>query len=127
MKRQHFHDGTEVIGGYARAIRAGNHIHVSGTTSANAKGEVVGDDVYEQTIETYRKIEEALEKLGAGLRDVVRITAYITDITQAEGYSRAHERVFAGIDPAAALIGTSALMKPEMLIEIEAYAIVAET
>lgn len=116
MARQNFFDGTEMAGGYARAVRVGQQIHVSGTTAP-------GRDVYEQTRAIYAKIANAVSSCGATMRDVVRITAYITDMSQSEGFLRAHREVFAAISPAAALIGTTALLKPELLIEIEAYAI----
>jgi enamine deaminase RidA (YjgF/YER057c/UK114 family) len=105
-----------MAGGYARAVRVGPHIHVSGTTAP-------GRDVYEQTRAIYAKIANAVSSCGATMRDVVRITAYITDMSQSEAFLRAHREVFAEICPAAALIGTTALLKPELLIEIEAYAI----
>jgi enamine deaminase RidA (YjgF/YER057c/UK114 family) len=116
VARQNYFDGTEMAGGYARAVRVGAHIHVSGTTAP-------GRDIYEQTRGIYAKIENAIAGCGATMRDVVRITAYITDMSQSEGFLRAHREVFAAISPAAALIGATALLKPELLIEIEAYAI----
>jgi enamine deaminase RidA (YjgF/YER057c/UK114 family) len=116
--RQNFFDGTEVAGGgYARAVRVGPHIHVAGTTAP-------GRDVYDQTQATYRKIATALEACGGAMRDVVRVTAYITDMSQAEAFLRAHREALGAICPAAALIGTTALIRPELLIEIEAYAII---
>ena len=126
MKRQNVFDGMESTGGYARAVRVGPHIHVSGTTSLDPQGNAVGGDVYEQTHESYRKIAAALQKCGASMKDVVRVTAYITDMTQGAAFLRAHAEAMAGNTPAAALIGTTALLKPELLIEIEAYAILAE-
>jgi enamine deaminase RidA (YjgF/YER057c/UK114 family) len=116
MARQNYFDGTEMAGGYARAVRVGPHIHVSGTTAP-------GRDVYEQTRATYAKIADAVAGCGATMRDVVRITAYITDMSHSDAFLRAHREVFGTICPAAALIGTTALLKPELLIEIEAYAI----
>lgn len=127
MRRQNVFDGTEVAGGaYARAVRVGPHVHVSGTTSMNAEGHPVAHDVHGQTRETYRKIAAALQECGAGMTDIVRVTAYITDMSQAPAFMRAHAEAMAGNTPASALIGTTALFKPELLIEIEAYAIVAE-
>ncbi len=127
MKRQNVFDGTEVTGGgYARAVRVGPHIHVAGTTSMNAEGHPVAFDVYGQTRETYRKIAAALEKCGAGMKDIVRVTVYITDMGEAPAFMRAHAEAMAGNTPASALIGTTALYKPELLVEIEAYAIVAD-
>jgi enamine deaminase RidA (YjgF/YER057c/UK114 family) len=123
MQRQNVFDGTEVAGGYARAVRVGRHIHVSGTTSLDKNGNAVGKDVYEQTRETYRKIATALEKCGAGVKDIVRVTSYIVDMKQLPGFQRGHLEAMGGNTPASSLIGTNALLKPELLIEIEAYAI----
>jgi enamine deaminase RidA (YjgF/YER057c/UK114 family) len=120
--RRNIFDGTEAAGGYARAVRVGPHVHVSGTTSLDKNGRAVGRDAYEQTREIYRKIGTALGQAGASLADVVRITAYITDMTQSEGFLRAHQEVFARICPAAALIGVNALLKPDLIVEIEAHA-----
>jgi enamine deaminase RidA (YjgF/YER057c/UK114 family) len=122
--RQNIFDGTESAGGYARAVRVGPHIHVSGTTALDKNGRAVGRDAYEQTREIYRKIDAALVQGRATLDYVVRITAYITDMSQADGFLRAHKEVFHAICPAAALIGCTALLKPELIVEIEAYAII---
>jgi enamine deaminase RidA (YjgF/YER057c/UK114 family) len=123
--RRNIFDGTEASGGYARAVQVGPHIHVSGTTSLDRNGAAVGGTVYEQTREVYRKIAATLANCGASMKDVVRTTAYITDMSQADGFIRAHNEVFAEICPAGALIGTPALLKPELLIEVEAYAIIS--
>lgn len=126
MTHQRFRDGTEAAGGYARAVRAGNMVFVSGTTSLDPEGNVVGADVYAQTQATYAKIGAALERAGATWSDVTRITAFIADLGQADGFSRAHVEQFPGDEvPAAALIGTSGLLKPDLLIEIEATAVIA--
>ena len=117
--------GTEAAGGYARAVRAGNMVFVAGTTSLRPDGSIVGDDTYSQTVATYDKIEAALAKAGATLADVVRITAYITDIGAADGFIRAQTERFPGeAVPAAALIGGAVLLKEGLLIEIEATAII---
>lgn len=123
MPRQNYFDGTETAGGYARAVRVGNQIHVSGTTSLDKNGKAVGRDAYEQTREVYRKIIDALSLAGATPRDIVRVTAYITDMSQSDAFLRAHKEVFAEICPAAALIGVASLIKPDLLVEVEAYAI----
>ena len=122
--RQNIFDGTETAGGYARAVRVGRHFHVSGTTSLDRNGKAVGRNAYEQTREIYRKIDAALTQGGANIAHVVRVTAYITDMSQSEGFLRAHREVFHAICPAAALIGCTALVKPELIVEVEAYAIV---
>ena len=127
MQRQDVFDGTEATQAYARAVRVGPHVHVSGTTSADTEGRVVGDDLYAQSKETYRKIATVLDKAGAGLVDVVRIVAYATDIGDPDGFNRATIEAFegTGVRPAPTLVEITALYKPEMLVEIEAYAIVS--
>ena len=124
MKRSKIKDGTEVVGGYSRAYRVGQHVYVSGTTSADPDGNVVGADMYEQTKETYRKIGTALKDAGASFGDVVRFVAYATDMSKVEQFSKAHIEVLGGVDPAGTLVEVAALMKPDMLIEIEVDAIV---
>lgn len=128
MTRQDIFDGTETTGAYARAVRFGNQIHVAGTTSTNARGEVVGEDLYAQCKETYAKIERVLAQAGTGLGDVVRIVAYVTDISRPDGFSRATIEAFepTGVRPAATLVEITALYKPEMMVEIEAYALLPE-
>ena len=129
MQRQDIFDGTEATKAYARAVRVGPHVHVSGTTSADGEGRVIGDDLYDQCKETYRKIESVLQQAGAGLGDVVRIVAYVTDISAPDGFNRATLEAFEhlGISPAATLVEITALYKPEMMVEIEAYAIIADS
>jgi 2-iminobutanoate/2-iminopropanoate deaminase len=125
VAHERFRDGTEAAGGYARAVKAGPMVFVSGTTSLDPKGKIVGADVYAQTVATYDKIGAALAKAGAKWSDVTRITAYITDMDQADGFSRAHVERFPGDEvPAAALIGCDSLLKPGLLIEIEATAVI---
>lgn len=127
MRRQDIFDGTETSAAYARAVRFGNQVHVSGTTSGSADGGVVGDDLYAQCKETYRKIAKVLSEAGAGMGDVVRIVAYVTDIGEPEGFNRATLEAFqpTGVRPAATLVEITALYKPEMLVEIEAYALLS--
>jgi enamine deaminase RidA (YjgF/YER057c/UK114 family) len=124
MKRENFFDGTEACPGYCRVVRVGPQVFVSGTTSADDKGHVVGDTVYAQTREIYRKMERAMKPAGAGLGDIVRVVAYVTDIGTAGEFIKAHSELFAEINPAATLVALSALVKPEMKIEIEATAII---
>ena len=126
MERREILDGTEVIGGYARAVRMGPHIHVSGTTSADKDGHVVGADLYQQTRATYDKIARVLAGGGATMADVVRVVVYVTDISDPAGFTRAHEEIFATTRPAATMVEVSKLIRPEMLVEIEAYAILAD-
>lgn len=117
----------ESIVGYSRAVRVGPYVHVAGTTAADSDGKVVGvDDPYEQTIYILRKIEAALEKAGAELKDVVRTRIYVTDVTDWDEVARAHGELFAKIRPAATLVEVNSLIEPEMLVEIEADAICVE-
>ena len=123
MERQEFFDGTEVGPGYCRALRVGNSVFVSGTGSANQDGVVVGEDVYEQTREIYRKIHSALQQVGASLQDVVRVCAYVIDIGEAGGFTRAHAEAFGSASPTATLVQVSALIKG-FKVEIEVQAAV---
>ncbi len=124
MARQVIRDGTEVVGFYARAVKNGPFVFVSGTTSLDAKGRVQGRNAGEQTVVTMRKIEAALKSGGARLKDLVRLTIFVTDIRDMAAVSKALDKVLKGSAVSATLVAVSALAVPGLLVEIESTAMV---
>ena len=127
MPRQLISSGTvwEKKFGYSRAVKVGNLVFVAGTTAANENGEVVGkDDVYQQAIFIYQKIEKALQEAGASMQNVVRIRTFITDMKRSSEVLKAQGEIFSEIRPAATIVETTALINPDLLLEIEADAVI---
>lgn len=110
--------------GYSRAVRVGSQVFVAGTTAATPDGAVGG--VEEQTREAFRRVELALEKAGARLGDVVRTRVFVTDINDWQAVGRIHASVFAGVLPASTIVEVSALVRPDLLVEVEVDAVVAD-
>ncbi|MDH4131270.1 MAG: RidA family protein [Gemmatimonadota bacterium] len=128
MTRHLVSTGTpwEPIVGYSRAVRVDRHVHVAGTAAIGADGRVVGPgDPRAQTVHILQVIQRALEEAGARLDDVVRTRIYVTDIRQWDAIGRAHGEFFRDIRPAATMVEVRRLIDPEMLVEIEAEAIIA--
>lgn len=126
MERKRISSGTEWESkvGYSRAVQAGSHVHVSGTTATGENGTIVGKgDAYKQTKKALQNIDDALRETDASMEDVVRTRLFVTDIDEWEAIGEAHAEVFGTIRPTTSMVEVNRLIDPELLVEVEAVAI----
>jgi len=129
MERTNYSSGSkwEDIVGYSRAVKVGNIIEVTGTVASGDDGNAVGrNDAYAQTKYIYEKINKVLIRAGAGMKDVVRVRMFVTDISRWQEYGKAHSEFFKEIKPCNTMVEVKALIEPDYLIEIEATAIITQ-
>ena len=129
MNRVNYSSGTkwERIVGYSRAVKVNNMIYISGTTSTNEKGEIIGiNDPYAQTVQIIKNIENALKHFNANLKDIVRTRMFVKDIDQWEAIGKAHGEFFHDIRPTTSMVEIKRLIGAEILVEIEAEAVISE-
>lgn len=127
MERRSVTSGTEWEPrvGYSRAVRVGDRVHVSGTTATDENGEVVGEgDPYEQTKQALSNVEQALDEVDSSVEDLVRTRMFVTDIDDWEDVGRAHSEVFEDVRPATSMVEVESLISPDLLVEVEAEAVV---